>query len=55
MRSGQKNYVYSRIMCWVAFDRGLRLADKRSFPCPRAKWNESNIFQLEKINYRFSS
>jgi GH15 family glucan-1,4-alpha-glucosidase len=41
MRSGKKNYVYSRVMCWVAFDRGIRLADKRSFPCPRAKWLES--------------
>ncbi|KAG5456568.1 MAG: hypothetical protein BJ554DRAFT_3664, partial [Olpidium bornovanus] len=25
-------------MCWVAIDRGLRLADKRSFPAPRKKW-----------------
>jgi GH15 family glucan-1,4-alpha-glucosidase len=25
-------------MCWVAIDRGLRLADKRSFPAEREKW-----------------
>jgi GH15 family glucan-1,4-alpha-glucosidase len=25
-------------MCWVALDRGLRLADKRSFPADRARW-----------------
>jgi GH15 family glucan-1,4-alpha-glucosidase len=25
-------------MCWVALDRGLRLADKRSLPADRAKW-----------------
>lgn len=26
-------------MMWVAIDRGLRLADKRSLPCPnRQKW-----------------
>jgi GH15 family glucan-1,4-alpha-glucosidase len=25
-------------MSWVAIDRGLRLADKRSFPADRAKW-----------------
>ena len=24
--------------CWVAIDRGLRLADKRSFPADRDKW-----------------
>jgi GH15 family glucan-1,4-alpha-glucosidase len=25
-------------MCWVALDRGLRLADKRSFPADHARW-----------------
>ena len=25
-------------MCWVAIDRGLRLADKRSFPATRDQW-----------------
>jgi GH15 family glucan-1,4-alpha-glucosidase len=25
-------------MCWVAIDRGLRLAEKRSFPAPVEKW-----------------
>jgi GH15 family glucan-1,4-alpha-glucosidase len=33
-----RNFVYSRLMCWVAVDRGLRLADKRSFPADREKW-----------------
>jgi GH15 family glucan-1,4-alpha-glucosidase len=37
-RGGRKDHVYSRFMCWVALDRGLRLADKRSFPAPRHKW-----------------
>jgi GH15 family glucan-1,4-alpha-glucosidase len=28
-----------KVMLWVALDRGLRLADKRSLPCPnRQKW-----------------
>ena len=31
-------FVYSRLMCWVAVDRALRLADKRSFPADREKW-----------------
>jgi len=26
-------------MCWVALDRGLRLADKRSFPADRQRWS----------------
>jgi GH15 family glucan-1,4-alpha-glucosidase len=38
VRGGRRNFVYSRFMCWVALDRGLRLADKRSFPADRARW-----------------
>src|SRR5918998_211003 len=37
-RGGRRNFVYSRLMCWVALDRGLRLADKRSFPADRDRW-----------------
>jgi GH15 family glucan-1,4-alpha-glucosidase len=37
-RSAPRHYVFSKMMCWVAFDRGLRLADKRSFPAPRDRW-----------------
>jgi GH15 family glucan-1,4-alpha-glucosidase len=38
VRGGQQHFVYSRLMCWVAVDRGLRLADKRSFPADRERW-----------------
>jgi pentatricopeptide repeat protein len=38
VRSGQQPSVYSKMMCWVAVDRGLRLADKRSFPADRVRW-----------------
>jgi len=27
-------------MCWVAIDRGLRLARHRSFPAPRERWRQ---------------
>ena len=37
-RGGQQQFVYSKLMCWVAIDRGLRLAEKRSFPCDRLRW-----------------
>jgi GH15 family glucan-1,4-alpha-glucosidase len=30
--------VYSKLMIWVALDRGIRLADKRSFPGNRERW-----------------
>ncbi len=38
MRSGQQNFVYSKLMNWVALDRGIRLAEKRSFPGNRDRW-----------------
>lgn len=38
LRSRRKHFVYSKLMCWVALDRALRLADKRSFPADRARW-----------------
>ncbi|KAF2203884.1 glycosyl hydrolase [Delitschia confertaspora ATCC 74209] len=39
VRGEMKNFVYSKIMLWVAVDRALRLADKREFPClQRWEW-----------------
>jgi len=38
VRGGRQEFLYSRLMCWVALDRGIRLADRRSFPYPFEKW-----------------
>ncbi|KAG6334242.1 hypothetical protein ID866_4848 [Astraeus odoratus] len=41
---------YSKIMLWVAIDRGLRLADKRSLPCPnRHTWLAARDNLYEEI------
>jgi GH15 family glucan-1,4-alpha-glucosidase len=32
VRGGRRHFLHSRLMCWVAFDRAIRLADKRSLP-----------------------
>lgn len=32
VRGGRKNFLYSRLLCWVALDRAIRIAEKRSFP-----------------------
>ncbi|MEB3219183.1 MAG: glycoside hydrolase family 15 protein [Nostocales cyanobacterium 94392] len=37
-RDAKQDFVYSKLMCWVAIDRGLRLAQKRSLPANREKW-----------------
>ena len=41
MRGGRQEFLYSRVMCWVAIDRAIRLARKRSFPAPLARWIEA--------------
>ncbi len=38
VRGSQQHFLYSKLMCWVAVDRGLRLADRRSFPADRDRW-----------------
>lgn len=38
VRGGAREFLYSRVMCWVAIDRGIRLAQRRSFPAPLARW-----------------
>ncbi|HXF91184.1 MAG TPA: glycoside hydrolase family 15 protein [Nitrospiraceae bacterium] len=38
VRGGRQHFVYSKVMCWVALDRGIRIADKRGFPADRAVW-----------------
>jgi GH15 family glucan-1,4-alpha-glucosidase len=38
VRGESRHFVYSKMMCWVALDRGIRLADKRSLPAERDRW-----------------
>jgi GH15 family glucan-1,4-alpha-glucosidase len=40
VRSGRQEFLFSRVMCWVAIDRAIRLATKRSFPAPFSRWYE---------------
>jgi GH15 family glucan-1,4-alpha-glucosidase len=38
VRAGRKEYLHSRVMCWVAVDRAIRLSYKRSLPAPLEEW-----------------
>jgi GH15 family glucan-1,4-alpha-glucosidase len=49
VRGGRRHFVYSKLMCWVAVDRGLRLADKRSFPADRIRWEKIRDEIYEEI------
>ncbi|KAF7732143.1 hypothetical protein EC973_006398 [Apophysomyces ossiformis] len=56
VRGSKQHFTYSLVMCWVAIDRGLRLAEKRMFPCPdRDRWLKTRdeiyeIIQLKCYN-----
>ncbi|MBZ0297437.1 MAG: glycoside hydrolase family 15 protein [Anaerolineae bacterium] len=49
VRSQMQHFVYSKLMCWVALDRGVRLADKRSFPSKRDEWMHARDRIYEEI------
>lgn len=40
VRGGRRHFVYSKMMCWVAMDRALRLAKKRSLAAPKERWSK---------------
>ena len=44
VRGGRKSFLYSRLACWVALDRAMKIAQARSFP-RNGNWKE----QRDKI------
>ncbi|MBE1586945.1 glycoside hydrolase family 15 protein [Nonomuraea angiospora] len=40
-RGGRKNFVYSRLMCWVAIERAMRMAIRRGLPADIPRWREA--------------
>ena len=37
-RGGRQPFTYGRVMAWVAFDRGIRMAAEHGFPAPVERW-----------------
>lgn len=59
IRSEEKEFLHTRLMCWVAMDRAIKIAEHRSFPYPEKEWHEIrseiyndiyNNFWNEKLN-----
>ncbi|MFD3543166.1 glycoside hydrolase family 15 protein [Streptomyces sp. NPDC058662] len=48
-RGGQKDFTYSRLMCWVALDRGVRQATATARPADLARWTAARDAILEQI------
>jgi len=40
MRGEPRHFVYSKLMCWVAIDKGIKIAELRRFDAPLDKWKE---------------
>jgi GH15 family glucan-1,4-alpha-glucosidase len=38
VRAERRHYLHSRLMSWVAVDRAVRLAQRRSLPAPLVRW-----------------
>ena len=49
VRGDRQHFVYSKLMCWVALDRGVRLAEKRSFPANRERWLKTRDAIYQRI------
>jgi GH15 family glucan-1,4-alpha-glucosidase len=49
IRGGPQHFVFSKMMCWVAFDRALRMATKRGLPAPRSAWLEVQAVIYEEV------
>lgn len=47
VRGGPKDFLHSRLMSWVAFDRALRVTHQRGWPAPIDDWTNlrSQIYQ----------
>ncbi|MFD4744335.1 glycoside hydrolase family 15 protein [Streptomyces rubiginosohelvolus] len=48
-RGGRQDYTYSRVMCWVAFDRGVRMATALARPADLSRWTAARDAVLEQV------
>ncbi|MFD9029701.1 glycoside hydrolase family 15 protein [Streptomyces sp. NPDC059567] len=51
-RGGRQHFTYSRMMCWVALDRGIRLANQYARPADLSRWIEQRDAILDQVMER---
>lgn len=55
VRNGPYHFVYSKVMCWVALDRGIALARRFGFEAPLERWErEREAIKSEVLARGFS-
>lgn len=53
VRGGARPFLYSRVLCWVALDRAMKIAQRRSFPAPLVRWHRIRDQIYKSINDQF--
>jgi GH15 family glucan-1,4-alpha-glucosidase len=53
IRAEPRHFLNSRVLCWVAVDRAIRLAVQRGFPFPLKRWRETRDEIYEDVYGRF--
>jgi GH15 family glucan-1,4-alpha-glucosidase len=53
MRGEPRHFLYSRLMCWVAFDRAIKIAQLRSLPASLEEWRHIRDQIYESIHSDF--
>jgi GH15 family glucan-1,4-alpha-glucosidase len=48
-RGGQQSFTYGRVMCWAAFDRGIRQANKYGRPADIDRWTAARDAIYEQV------
>ena len=56
VRNGPHHFVYSKVMCWVALDRGVTIAGRFGFSAPLERWSrELQAIRAEVLSRGFST
>lgn len=53
VRGGVQHFLHSRLMCWVALDRALKLSELASFPAPVERWRNTRDEIFNSIHGEF--
>ncbi len=51
-RGGRKDFTYGRVMSWVAFDRGIRMATEHARPADVAGWTKARDAIYDQVMTR---
>ncbi len=49
VRGPEQHFTYSKLMCWVALDRAIAIAEHHSFPAPLDQWRTTRDRIKEEI------